>query len=358
LLIILLLACTLLIDKKAAVPNRQLLIYGTIFMAAALAMNIKFTGVVYGAIIIGCYWLYLAVRKNWSLLIRLSIVGVATMLFGILVIGTSSYVKNFHTNGNPLYPLAGKGSIDFITPLEPAGYEHESNLRKFIDANLSRTGIESRESTLLHGDPPRKVPFSITFEELNLLHGVDIKQAGYGPWFGGILILSCGMGIYLLIRYGRRYQKQLPLFLIPLATLGIAIVGVDATWWARYLPYLPIFPVIVIVALYIRKETVLPNILAFALLFNVTLMTVVSLNNQSRVLDLADQTFAQLKPCNTKQPLYVYSTIRLDGTLYNLHDRCSNVTPITLKAFKTVPDKDKVMLYNSIYLVTNKNFKP
>lgn len=351
LLILLLVAGTLLLDKKANVPSRQLLVYGTIFMALVLAINIKFTGIVHGVIILGCYGLYLLAQRNWNTVLQLATIGLTAGLFAVLLVGTSSYVKNIQTHHHPLYPLVGKGSVDFITPQEPINYEHKPNFIKFIYANFSPTGIENRDSSLTHGSPKPKFPFSVSVEEINLQHGVDIKQGAYGAWFGGILLVSCAMGAYALIRYGRQYKKQLPLFLIPLAALGITIVGVEATWWARYLSYLPIFPIIVAAALYLRKEAVLPNILVFMMLFNVILMTILCLNNQTKVHQLANQTYANLQPCGSNTPLRVYSSIRLDGTLYNFHDKCKNVTPITLKAFNAAPEKDRVMLYNSIYLV-------
>jgi hypothetical protein len=353
LLIMLLVACTIVLDadKKLAVPNRRLLVYGTIFMTLVLTINMKFTGLAYGVIILGCYGLFWAAKRNWALVIRLAVVGAAAGVFAVLVVGATSYVKNFQTHHNPLYPLVGTGSIDFITPQEPISYEHKPRLVKFIYANLSPTGIENRETSLQHGSPKPKIPFSASLEEISLLHGVDIKQGAYGVWFGGILLVSCAMGAYALIRYGRRYAAQLPLFLIPLAALGITILGVDATWWARYLPYLPIFPIIVVAVLYLRKETVLPNILVFMMLFNVTLMTIMCLNNQSKVHPLTMQTFAQLKPCNGNTPIKVYSSIRLDGAFYNLHDKCKNVTPVTQQEFNATPKDHRVLIFNGMYVL-------
>lgn len=341
LLIILLLAATMLLDKKLRMPWQTPIIYGTIFVTIVLAMNIKFTGLAYAGILMACYWLYLVMRRDWQTVLRLALVGGAAVIVGAGLIGASSYVKNTVTNGNPLYPLIGEGKVDFITISQPISYANKSVLHKFFEVNLGPTAQLSPEYSRLYGDPQPKVPFTFTLDELAVLTNADIRQAGYGVWFGGILLLSVGMGIYLLIRFGGRYRKQLPLFLIPLSAIGVSVFAFDATWWARYLPLLPLFPIAVLIALYLRKQVVLANILLFALLFNVTLTGMISLSSQTYFQQQVTKNFREHLPCDANAPVKVFSTEHLDGALYNVRDTCRHIKVLTPEEFKgTVEHKE------------------
>lgn len=351
LLIILMLACTLLLDKKARVPLRELVLYGTIVACTILVINLKFTGLAYAGIIIFCYWAYLLVTRQWTTVLRLTYAGLGALAIGFLLIGASSYVKNIATNGHPLYPIMGKDNLSFIHREEPVGYENMSNLYRFIKANLSPTMQLNHVESIAQGAPVPKIPFSIGKDEVAKLDNVDIRQAGYGVWFGGILLLSCAAGIYLLARYGRRYKKELPLFLLPLVALGICVIGVEATWWARYLPHLIVFPVIVILALYLRRETVIPSVLAFALFFNVCLTAFVALDVQVAYQKEVTEGLTQKLICDPSQPAQVRSSMSLEGLLYNVYDSCPNVEALSTEEFMRVPEENRVELFNGIYTV-------
>jgi len=274
---------------------------------------------------------------------------------GVLIVGASSYVRNTYTNGNPLFPLYGKGSVNFIPANEPVGYEQMPYLKRFLHANLAPTSQVNRELELIQGPPRPKIPFTVSPSEIATLSDIDTRQAGYGVWFGGILIVSTIAGAYLLVRFGRQYRQYLPLLLLPLVSIGICVLAIDATWWARYLPQLAIFPIIVVIALYLRRETVLPNVLIFAILFNVILTASVGLDAQSKFQQETGQSFARHLPCDSKQPTRVYSSIGLDGAIYNVRDKCHNIRPITTQEFNTVPQKNRIELYLGLYAIPGKN---
>lgn len=352
-LIILLLALTMLIDKKTKLPWQPPVLYGTIFVAIILAMNIKFTGLAYAGIIMVCYWIYLAVRRDWKTILQLTIVGVTAVAFGALVIGASSYVKNTYTNGNPLYPLMGKGKVDFITLSQPISYADKSVIHKFLEVNLGPTAQLSPEYSKLYGDPRVKVPFTFTLDELAVLTNADIRQGGYGVWFGGILLLSLGAGIYLLVRHGRRHRHSLVLFLLPLVSIGLSIFAFDATWWARYVPLLPLFPIIVLIALYLKKETVLAHLLLYAMLFNITLTGLVSLGSQTYFQQKVTENFAQHLKCDATHPPLVFSADHLDGALYNVWDACSHIRVLSPQEFEATSPDSRKELMKGVYVVSS-----
>lgn len=352
LLVLLILACTLLIDAKAKVPARQWLLYGTILMAIVIVINLKFTGLVYAAIILGCYWLYWVGRRQWQTVIRATVVGAIAVLIGLLVVGASSYAKNYLSNGNPLYPLMGKDKVNFIINEEPIGYENMTNLERFVMANLAPTMQINHQESIEQGAPQPKIPFIVgQLGEIGILYAVDVRQGGYGIWFGGILILSILAGVYAIIRYGRASRKVLPLFLLPLAAILLCIMLVNATWWARYMPHLVLFPLIVVTALYIKRETVLPNILVFAMLFNVTLTGLVGLQGQFKFQGEVQQKVGEHIRCDASKPTKLYSGIGQDGFLYNLHDRCKSLQLLTPDEFAMTAKESRADIIKGIQVI-------
>lgn len=350
LLILLFLAGTMLIDTKTKVPMRQWVLYGIIFMAAVLVMNLKFTGLAYAGLILACYWLYFVVTRQWQTVLRFAIVGVALLAVGLLVVGAPSYARNTLTNGHPLYPLMGKGAVDFINIEEPVGYEHMSNLERFVKANLTATAQVNHDASMQQGPPRPKVPFTASVDEIRTLKDVDVRQGGYGVWFGGILLLAGAAGVYALARYGKQYKRALPLVLLPLAGIGLCVVLVDATWWARYMPHLIVFPVIVAGVLYMLRHTVLANMLVFTMLFNTALIALVGLDTQVKFQQTTRQSFIHNVQCGG-EPVQVYSSTRLDGSLYNVRDYCKNIHVLTIQEFSDAPKEKTVELYNGIYVI-------
>jgi hypothetical protein len=303
-----------------------------------------------------CYWTYLVFTRQWPALTRLTSIGFAALLFGFLVIGASTYAKNIYTNGHPLYPLMGKGSVNFIPIEELDSYQNDPGFYKFIKANLSQTIQINHELSLQQGEPGAKIPFSVTADEVSRLDAVDIRQGGYGVWFGGVLILTFMAGIYLLIDGIKRYKKYLPLFILPITALALSVLLLDTTWWARYLPHLAVVPVVITLGLYLREKVVLANILVFAMLFNVVLYALIGASSQSKFQQQVRQSFDQHITCRSEQPTRIFSASHEDGLLYNIKDHCSNIHIMSPEEFKSTDERDRVELIKDkgLYIVENR----
>ena len=327
LLIILVIGLSMLIDKTAKIPHKALIVYGAIFMAITLLVNLKFTGIVYAGITVLCYLGYIVYKRDWQVTCRLVAVGAASLLVGLVVIGASTYVKNIITVGNPLYPLIGS-DIPIIEGNQPISYADKSGVHKFVEANFSPTAnVSYLESTITGKDTDPKIPFTISAEEVELLafaDSRDYRQGGYGVWFSGILIVSILAGIYLLVRHSKANRQILPLFLLPIATVFITIIVVDTTWWARYLPQLYILPVLVVIALFLVHSRFIASFLVFALLFNLMLSFALGLSAQTQFVVNTKETLTAI-PCDGGGPTEVYSSRYIDGALYNIYDKCKNV---------------------------------
>jgi hypothetical protein len=302
----------------------------------------------YAGIVMVCYWLYVAIKKDWQKLLRLTIMGVSAVLFAVLVIGASSYVKNYYAYGSPLYPLGGKDAVDIMSHNQPMSFVHKSGPHKFVEANLSATGNVSYAESLANGDIKPKTPFSVNISELQVLGSdPDLRQAGYGVWFGGILLLTGALGGWLLLIHGRRYRRHLPLILLPFATVAVTALAFDNSWWARYLPQLYILPVIVLICLVLLRVKIFTNLVTFLLLFNITLTTLLVMSYQSTYATAINNNLKANLQCSGDKKIRVVALGYLSGAMYNLWDKCGLVEPVTQQDF----DASKTTrLINDIYL--------
>lgn len=333
LIIILIALSTILIDKKVTISivHRIHILYIAIFITIAIVVNVKFTGLAYAGITMLCYWLFLLWLRDWRILLRVTGTGIIAVLFGILIIGSSSYVRNTFVHGNPLYPLVGENSVDIMTHNQPSSYSNKSGIRKFIEANLSQSGNISYANSLVTGDPKLKVPFTMSVDELNVLgNDPDLRQAGYGVWFGGILMLSAAVGLFLLIKYGRRYKQYLAILLLPLISVGLIALIFDNSWWARYLPHLYIFPVILVICSYLLKLKIVYRLMIFMLIFNTLITGLLSLDYQYKYAEAINNNISINLPCKDGQMVRVASVGYLSGAMYNLWDKCAHITPVLL----------------------------
>lgn len=175
----------------------------------------------------------IAGRTAWA-------VGLAASL-GAFLVGWTPYVRNQVDFGNPFYPMYGAGeethqvdpdqiSADFLAL--PAGVRVAHSLF-------------GRSHNPYAGEPDLsfKIPFAFDRWEVAAFRDVDVRLGGFGPWFGGALLLSL-LGCCLL--------RRSPL-IVPLGVLFGALVMPlflnEGGWWARFHPQLWLVPVAVGAAL-------------------------------------------------------------------------------------------------------------
>lgn len=274
-LLIAVLLLTMLLDRKY--KSFSWMHYLLIVMALVLMMNLKFTGVVYAGVYCMAYLAYVITNKSYrrTLVWPLLVTGAASVLIGVLVVGLSVYPKNFVEKGSPFYPLAGGNSgVDIITANEPYLFHNMRDTQKLLISNFSATDNISESSGR---DPKLKVPFTFDMNELSYLSYVDPRIAGYGVWFGGILIISITWLLYLFGRLGAKKDwKNFWFLALPFIPTAIIVLVVSEAWWARYLPQMFLVPAVALVSLMLRKHKYIANILIFAMLFN----TILTLNLQ------------------------------------------------------------------------------
>lgn len=220
-------------DKRDKKIGFALLSCSIVFCA-----NIKFTALFFiGIYTIVVYIIILlrAFKENRlkKVFVKLTSLLAAMVILSVGVIGYSPYVTNCINEGNPLYPLIGKGKVDIMTDNQPDSFLRLNSIEKLgislfsqvdnINANVDRK-------------PQLKIPFSVSIEEIKQC-SVDTRVAGFGPWFGEIIVIS---GIVLSVNFGKRIRKKQEINVYYVALLMLSVVLMlffTGNWWARYSAY-------------------------------------------------------------------------------------------------------------------------
>ena len=265
-----------------------------------ICVNIKFTGLVFAAMfcfVFYIYWLVLDYREDKEKfkqhLWQYTVFYVVVVVIAVLIVGASSYVKNLIEHGHPFYPLFGEGKYDIITTMQPNYFSERNVIQKFLISMFSK-GENITYSWNSEGTKPiLKIPFTYTEDELNQYTIPDIRIGGFGVLFSGIFILSCIGYVYMLVQWIRKkeYKILIPSLLI-MGVIGVLILIVDGSWWARYTPYLYLLPIMVLVYFWENKEQkvkiVLGSIFAILITINVLLLLNVTNKNYKKNYDYID----------------------------------------------------------------------
>lgn len=252
-------------------------------MVAALGLLcvVKFTGIVYSVVFAFCLILFVLLRLRTRLraVLITQTLGIA---FGVLFLGFQPYVTNVYAGRHPFHPLAGKHKLDMMAEQLGPAFTAQPRLVMFTQSVFS---VSSNDRQW----PRWKIPFAVERQELHEFVIPDVRIGGFGPWFGGALLVS-GVGLLTLfvtqlrtpkLPSSRREKRQrisdsLRIgSLVLLGIFGSCLIN-PALWWARYVPQLWLIPVIVLVLLRMHQSLTLWPLL-IALLGNQVLVFVPSL---------------------------------------------------------------------------------
>lgn len=210
-----------------------------IVLTLILGLNIKFTGtayfIVFALVSILFQWI---IENNKIKIPSISWAILVGLLLGMLVFGVSPYMTNILKYQNPFYPIYGgtnNVNKNFIMGGQsPSDFTHmgvvESLARSIFSKSSNAYGDTSSEL---------KIPFSVTLPELKAFRSPDVRVGGFGPFFGGILLIT------VIIIFRRcQTKKEYPRWMILLALGGIliSIIINEENWWARYVPQLWLLP--------------------------------------------------------------------------------------------------------------------
>lgn len=211
-----------------------------------LLVNVKFTGLVYSAIIISTFAVYLFLCSGKKDLYQFVLISLSSIFAAVLIIGHNPYVLNTQAHGHPFYPLAGRGSVDIMTENTPIGLYGKNQFQKLFISIFSKPG-EYNPNSYISNEIPLQT-FSIfkgsgIKEQLLIYRRTDTRIGGFGIFFGLLFLLSTFLSFTLLIN---RIPNKQP-FLAAMTILWLTVLANPEFWWARYVPQLWLFPILPIV---------------------------------------------------------------------------------------------------------------
>ena len=241
-----------IVEGKQSFENKEN--YIVLASSIVVCINSKFTALLLCMMFVGLLGgytvIYNFIKKNFKFMWKYIMYICIVFAFGGLVVGSSTYVKNFITHRHPFYPLMGNGAVDIETGNEPESFKNMSHIQKWLYATFSET------YTWYDKNPKLKIPFSVSSSEINSLSYPDIRIGGLGVWFSGMLIISTIVLIVSMIVLLIKKSKYF--WIVGLLILGIVvpIPILPVVWQARYYPEIYLLPFISIVLLASSKNKI------------------------------------------------------------------------------------------------------
>lgn len=212
------------------------LAFALLCASTVLAVNTKFTGLVYIALLVPVYVGLLWHWQGWRPL-RGHAVGLSMALcIAVLVVGANPYVTNTVRHGHPLHPLAGAQTIDIMAMQHPAGLIAGDRLGNLLRATWARS------ENVIAPQPYRpKWPHQVDWQEFVSFADAEVRVAGFGPLFAAGLVMAAAAWLLLLWR-DRRAAGWALVVIVPI--VASVFVNPEA-WWARFVPQFWLVPVAV-----------------------------------------------------------------------------------------------------------------
>jgi hypothetical protein len=158
------------------------------------------------------------------------------------------------------------------------------------------------------GNVEYKIPFTLSGYELKVLQSEGIRLGGFGVFWSGIFVLSLVAG--LLVLFKQKRNSRIYLAALVLAVVGSVVIN-PVAWWARFVPQLWLFPVIIFIFLLITfkhtavqsfaKATIILMLINSCIIGGVYMYSVYSNTKK------AYEVFAKFKKAN--KPVYIYADI-------------------------------------------------
>ncbi len=300
------------------------------------SINIKFTGVVYAAFICATFYVYILVKKYKigkdefiKELKEQTIFYIVTVVVSLVIVGYSSYARNLIYNGNPLYPLYGEDTVQNIGTKEaPKSFETKNRLEIFLISIFSKgENVSASWVTENVVEPKLKIPFTFSKDEINNYNIPDIRMSGFGPLFSGVFILTAIGIIYILVKLfkNKDYNTAIP-FILLIAVTGAIILAFDGNYWARYMAFIYIFPLIVLAYLLRskehKKEYIIGIIIALIMTINSVMVLVANGKGVKSCENYVSKRLEMFKEyCNNNENVEIkLNSVDWQGVLYNLDD--------------------------------------
>ena len=287
--------------------NSSWLVISGLAMSIILTVNTKTAGMVYTLIALVVYGIILAINNHKH---SGKILG-SIMLFvivGIGIFGFNPYITNTITKSNPIYPSLDKKAFD-ASENTPKNYLNKNSLEVFVAGMFFETNKDFEDKD---GGAKLKIPFTVSTSEWKAMSIGAIKKGGFGPLFGGgilltILVLAISVVVPKKPKSNTletsdedeiRPMQSWQIFSIVTASVVVSCLLTSTASTARYIPQLWIWLAIVLLYLFnLKSKSVnyMASGLFVVLLINIAITTIASTTQQSELTAKAQQILTKVK---------------------------------------------------------------
>ncbi|XMM85150.1 hypothetical protein WG628_01185 [Stenotrophomonas maltophilia] len=210
---------------RADTRRGNVVVWGSLVILAGL----KFTGALYAAMLA---LPFLALKRpSIPQVLAWALVGALTL--------SHPYLNHLVSGKEIAYPVTSSNLV-LRSQVEPRVLEAP----RVLSLTASLFARTSNSLTF----PGVKIPGKVNGDEMLSLGGPDARFAGFGPWFSLALLLSAAAlacGVYADARCKAWRGPRVSLLLMSVLLVIMALLH-TAPWWARYVPFLQLAMVLVL----------------------------------------------------------------------------------------------------------------
>lgn len=240
--LLLLYSCIVKKESKLNIISLSIIAFNLSILA-----NIKFNGALYAFLIAAVYSIIMLIKKQLKfdkkLIEYVAFIGVCVGL-----VACTSYLPNLIHHKNIGYPILGEGKIEIIEQYIPNYVgKTDGNIESFIKSITSASFYEYIYN-----------PFYVaSLNDFVCASTSDCRVNGFGPFYQILLILGLTFFVvYVFDVVKKIYSKKTTIkeyiskngyeYIILLMLAAFFFIA-PATWWVRYVPYMFVLPLLLII---------------------------------------------------------------------------------------------------------------
>jgi hypothetical protein len=249
------------------IGNSKKIVIG-IITSICLIANTKVTGLIYSGILstgfIFCVYTFKREQFRFTFLMLSVAFGLAIFFFGF-----NPYVTNTIRHNHPFYPM----NKPFIELHEPSNLVEMNNVQKAFYSYFSKSGYVGHEDSVQLKNP-------LDFSDHNYAIA-ETRTNGFGSFFSLTLIVSL-----LILGVSIFYFSQVKWLLFLGCIIAFSALINPGVWWARYVPQLYLFPIILVIITQIITNSNVKKL-------GYVLLTLLCVNSLNTMLNISFQTISK-----------------------------------------------------------------
>ena len=303
-----------------------------LFAVIHIALNIKYSGLIFMGLYCGGFYFYWVIRHICSdKKIDLQSIWKITAFYCITVgsaicfTGSTSYMRNLIQHKNLLYTMVGTDKIEIITSMLPDEYARKPYIIQFLMSLFSRAANISAGSEM---SPELKIPFTFNRAEWETGSLFDLRIGAWGILFSGIFLISVCVIVVMLVSLHRNKKNDRCVFDLVVLVISLTVVQVlfvPGLAWARYYSHLFLLPMMASGFLLYNRQNkgclIIGHLLIVIMLLNVGNFAYYSVGRINQSQDIRHELEA-LSNISRKQEVAIHLNggVYTQGYLFNLMD--------------------------------------